>query len=118
MEDGGRRGPLEVCHGFGDRPYRANAAVARRYCTIPGHPRGCRGGAGTAGRRESPSQTISDLEDQGYDVQINYVMGNSNTPLDMCRVLAVHNPNRSGKPVDSFTTVYVDISCPDFWQDD
>lgn len=67
---------------------------------------------------ESPSQTISDLEDQGYDVQINYVMGNSNTPLDMCRVLAVHNPNRSGKPVDSFTTVYVDISCPDFWQDD
>ncbi|NGX07338.1 hypothetical protein [Mycobacteroides franklinii] len=67
---------------------------------------------------ESPSQTISDLEDEGYDVQINYVMGNSNTPLDMCRVLAVHNPNRSGKPVDTFTTVYVDISCPDFWQDD
>ncbi|MGH3726627.1 MAG: hypothetical protein ACRDUS_21175 [Mycobacterium sp.] len=67
---------------------------------------------------ESPSQTISDLESQGYDVQINYVMGNSDAPLDTCTVLAVHNPNRSGKPVDTFTTAYVDVSCPDPWQDD
>jgi hypothetical protein len=61
----------------------------------------------------SASDTIADLEDQGYNVQINWVNGRSTTPLSQCSVSAIHNPNRSTDPPDTFTTVYVDVSCPD-----
>jgi hypothetical protein len=39
--------------------------------------------------------------------------------LARCRVLAIHNPDNSPRSEETFTTVYVDVSCPnrddDFW---
>ena len=61
---------------------------------------------------ESASATIEDLQAQGYDVQINWVSGVSSVPLSQCKVTAIHNPDHSGEPPTSFTTVYVDVSCP------
>ena len=68
---------------------------------------------------ESAAATIADLQAQGYDVQINWVSGQSSVSLTQCRVLAIHNPDRSPGSESTFTTVYVDVSCPnrddDFW---
>jgi hypothetical protein len=68
---------------------------------------------------ESAAATIADLEAQGYDVQINWVSGVSNVALTQCKVLAIHNPDNSPGSESTFTTVYVDVSCPnrddDFW---
>lgn len=61
---------------------------------------------------QSAAATIDDLTNQGYDVQINWVSGISSRPLSECRVLAVHNPSSSAAPPTTFTTVYVDVSCP------
>jgi hypothetical protein len=69
---------------------------------------------------ESASATIDDLQAQGYDVQINWVSGVSSVPLSLCRVIAIHNPDRSPVSENTFTTVYVDVSCPnedDDWGD-
>jgi hypothetical protein len=65
---------------------------------------------------ESAAATIADLEAQGYDVQINWVSGRSSVELSRCSVSAIHNPNRSADGPVTFTTVYVDVSCPnDDW---
>ena len=65
---------------------------------------------------ESASATIADLEAQGYAVQINWVNGRSRTPLSRCSVTAIHNPDRSPGSENTFTVVYVDVSCPsDDW---
>ena len=61
---------------------------------------------------ESASATIDDLEAQGYDVQINWVSGVSSVPLSRCKVTGIHNPDRSPGGEATFTTVYVDVSCP------
>ena len=61
---------------------------------------------------QSASSTIDDLKAQGYDVGINWVAGDRNQPLSQCWVSAIHNPNRSAEPPTTFTTVYVDVSCP------
>jgi hypothetical protein len=61
---------------------------------------------------ESAAATIADLEDQGYDVQINWVSGQSSVSLTQCKVLAIHNPDNSPGSETTFTTVYVDVSCP------
>ena len=61
----------------------------------------------------SAADTIADLQDEGYDVQINWVRGISNDPLSECWTTGVNNPNRSGGPPTGFTTVYVDVACPD-----
>ena len=61
---------------------------------------------------ESASATIDDLQAQGYDVQINWVSGVSSVPLSRCRVTAIHNPDHSPENANAFTTVYVDVSCP------
>ena len=66
---------------------------------------------------QSASATIEDLEAQGYNVQINWVNGNITQPLSQCSVSAIHNPNRSAEPPETFTTVYVDVSCPDYSDD-
>lgn len=62
-------------------------------------------------------EAISELEDEGYNVQINYVAGNYDTPLALCTATAIHNPARSDSAKKTFTTVYVDVRCPDFWHD-
>ncbi len=64
---------------------------------------------------QSAAATIEDLEAQGYNVQINWVSGDRNQPLSQCSVSAIHNPNRTAEPPTTFTTVYVDVSCPDYW---
>jgi hypothetical protein len=68
---------------------------------------------------ESAEATIADLKAQGYDVAINWVSGQSSVSLARCRVLAIHNPDNSPRSEETFTTVYVDVSCPnrddDFW---
>lgn len=61
---------------------------------------------------QSAAAVIQELTDQGYNVQINWVSGVSSRPLSECAVLGIHNPNLAGGPVDDFTTVYVDVSCP------
>jgi hypothetical protein len=66
-----------------------------------------------AGGDQTARAVIDDLEAQGYDVQINWLKGQSYRSLCECTVPAVHNPNRSGGPPDTFTTVYVDVFCPD-----
>ena len=64
-----------------------------------------------AGNR-SASDTIDELKAQGYDVKINWINGSRNGSLADCSVSAIHNPNRSGEPPTTFTTVYVDVACP------
>jgi hypothetical protein len=63
---------------------------------------------------QSASDVIRELEDQGYNVGINWVNGNTNAPLSECAVSAVHNPDHSpdSPPPATFTTVYVDVVCP------
>ncbi len=60
----------------------------------------------------SAAAVIDDLTHEGYDVQINWVSGVSSHSLGECRVLGVHNPDLTGPPPQTFTTVYVDVSCP------
>jgi hypothetical protein len=61
---------------------------------------------------QSAAAVIAQLTDEGYNVEINWVSGVSSRPLAECAVTGIHNPNRAGGPVDTFTTVYVDVSCP------
>ncbi len=57
---------------------------------------------------ESASDTIDDLEAQGYDVQVNWVSGLPSVPLNRCKVTAIHNANHSppseGTPLRRFTS--------------
>jgi hypothetical protein len=57
----------------------------------------------------SASDTVKNLQAQGYNVQLN---GSATAPLSQCIVTGVH-----GEPVGridptQFTTVYVDVNCP------
>ncbi len=53
---------------------------------------------------------IDDLQNKGYNVQINWVNGFDTQQLSDCTVTGVNNPDRFGpKPGD---TVYVNVSCP------
>ena len=70
----------------------------------------------SAGDR-SAAATVEDLQAQDYNVQINWVNGNSLRPLSQCSVPAIHNPNRTGETPETFTTVYVDVSCQDYSDD-
>ncbi|KMO79483.1 hypothetical protein [Mycolicibacterium obuense] len=65
-----------------------------------------------AAEPSSAAAVIDELKDQGYDVAINWVSGISSRPLSECRSLGVHNPDLTGPPPETFTTVYVDVSCP------
>ncbi|MDH6194613.1 hypothetical protein M2272_001242 [Mycobacterium frederiksbergense] len=70
-------------------------------------------GADPTGGEQSAQAVINRLEDQGYNVQLNWVSGASTEPLSSCRATAVHNPDRSSPPAPkSSITVYVDVSCP------
>ena len=62
---------------------------------------------------QSAAATIEDFEAQGYNVAINWVGGDRNQPLSQCWVSAIHNPNRSAELPTTFTTVYIDVACPD-----
>ena len=55
--------------------------------------------------------TVSELRDQGYDVQIN---GSVPVPLSRCKTTGIYGvPNAIDALPPSSSTVYVDVSCPD-----
>ncbi|ORA38308.1 hypothetical protein BST13_06040 [Mycobacterium aquaticum] len=55
---------------------------------------------------------ISDLEAQGYTVQINWTNGFDTKPLSECWVTGVNNPSNQKPGPGTFVTVYVDVACP------
>jgi hypothetical protein len=62
---------------------------------------------------ESASDTIRDLQDQGYNVAVNWVNGHQGSDLSRCSVSAIYNPDRSAQsPPPQSTTVYGDVQCP------
>jgi hypothetical protein len=61
---------------------------------------------------ESARAVINDLKGQGYNVEINWVSGISSVPLSECFVTGIDNPDHDAGPPTTFTTVYVDVSCP------
>lgn len=60
----------------------------------------------------SASSTISDLQAKGYGVQINWTNGYDAKPLSECLVTGVNDPSHGELPPGTFTTVYVDVTCP------
>ncbi|WP_369803951.1 hypothetical protein [Mycobacterium sp. 1274761.0] len=57
----------------------------------------------------SASDVVQSLKDEGFAVMINGTVTGS---LSNCVVTGVHNPATSNK-ASGFTTVYVDVDCPD-----
>ncbi|OBF29427.1 hypothetical protein A5724_25315 [Mycobacterium sp. ACS1612] len=55
---------------------------------------------------------ISDLKAQGYNVVINWLNGYDTVPLAVCTVQDVDSPDATPPKPGAFTTVYVDVSCP------
>jgi hypothetical protein len=66
---------------------------------------------------ESAQAVIDDLKAEGYNVEINWLTGYDTVPLSVCTVTNVNNPGDSAPHAGTFTTVYVDVSCPNH-QDD
>jgi hypothetical protein len=62
--------------------------------------------------RGGASAVVNDLEDQGYNVVINWTTGYDTKPLDQCWVTNVNNPSSSPPSPGTFETVYVDVACP------
>jgi hypothetical protein len=65
----------------------------------------------------SAQSVIDGLKADGYNVVINWLTGYDTVPLSVCTVSNVNNPNDAKPPAGTFTTVYVDVSCPNH-QDD
>jgi hypothetical protein len=61
---------------------------------------------------QSAHDVVRELEAQGYNVGINWINGNTNASLSDCAVSAIHNPDSSPGPPATFTTVYIDVVCP------
>lgn len=66
---------------------------------------------------QSAQSVIDDLKAEGYNVEINWLTGYDTVPLSVCTVTNVNNPGDSKPRAGTFTTVYVDVSCPNH-QDD
>lgn len=65
----------------------------------------------------SAQSVIDGLKAEGYNVEINWLTGYDTVPLSVCTVSNVNNPDDAKPPAGTFTTVYVDVSCPNH-QDD
>ena len=65
----------------------------------------------------SAQSVIDGLKADGYNVVINWLTGYDTVPLSVCTVSNINNPDDSVPPAGTFTTVYVDVSCPNH-QDD
>ena len=61
---------------------------------------------------QSAQSVIDDLKARGYNVEINWLTGYDTVPLSVCTVTNVNNPDDSPPRAGTFTTVYVDVSCP------
>lgn len=66
----------------------------------------------SAANGQPASAVIDDLKAQGYNVQINWVNGFDTKPLSECRVTGVNDPGDAPPTYGTFTTVYVDVACP------
>ena len=60
----------------------------------------------------SAQSVIDGLKAEGYNVVINWLTGYDTVPLSVCTVSNINNPDDSVPPAGTFTTVYVDVSCP------
>jgi hypothetical protein len=61
----------------------------------------------------SAADTVQSLQAEGFSVQIN---GTADVPLSRCTTTGVHglaDAHKAGQAETQFTSVYVDISCPD-----
>jgi hypothetical protein len=58
------------------------------------------------------SAVIEDLQAQGYNVVINWLTGYDTKPLSLCWVTSINNPGNTQPSSGTFTTVYVDVRCP------
>ena len=61
---------------------------------------------------ESAQSVIDSLKAKGYNVVVNWLTGYDTVPLSACTVSNVDNPDDSAPRAGTFTTVYVDVSCP------
>ncbi len=66
---------------------------------------------------QSAQSVIDGLKAQGYNVVINWLTGYDTVPLAVCTVEGINNPDDAAAKPGAFTTVYVDVSCPNH-QDD
>jgi hypothetical protein len=60
----------------------------------------------------SAQAVIDELEANGYNVVINWLTGYDTKSLSVCWVSNINNPGEWNPPPGVFTTVYVDVSCP------
>lgn len=60
----------------------------------------------------SAQSVVDGLKAEGYNVVINWLTGYGTMPLSVCTVSNVNNPDDSVPAAGTFTTVYVDVSCP------
>jgi hypothetical protein len=60
----------------------------------------------------SARSIVNSLQADGYNVVINWQTGYGTKSLDVCWVTNVDNPDSSPPAPGAFTTVYVDVSCP------
>jgi hypothetical protein len=65
----------------------------------------------------SAQSVIDGLKAEGYNVVINWLTGYDTVPLSVCTVEDVNNPDDAKSKPGAFTTVYVDVTCPNH-QDD
>lgn len=61
---------------------------------------------------ESAADTVRDLQSSGFDVEINWLEGHPNVPLNECKVTEIHNPNGAMASMTTLSTVYIDVACP------
>ena len=60
----------------------------------------------------SAQSVVDQLEADGYNVAVNWLNGYNVRPLSVCWVSHINNPDFSPPEPGAFTTVYVDVSCP------
>jgi len=65
----------------------------------------------------SVEAVIEGLKADGYNVVINWLTGYDTVPRSVCTVQDVNNPEDAKPRPGAFTTVYVDVTCPNH-QDD
>ena len=66
---------------------------------------------------DSAESVIEGLKADGYNVVINWLTGYDTVPLSVCTVEDVNNPDDTRPKPGAFTTVYVDVTCPNHRDD-
>ena len=61
---------------------------------------------------ESAASVIEDLKEQGYDVRVDGISGDSTDMLTSCRVVSIKDSGEDSPDPTKTTTVYVSIACP------